>query len=108
MNGNAKILSRRQGLVSEKKENWKRYQILSRKKIYQFYLKISKINEKVNTIFISPQTLTSYFDAALNKRNAGQGAVFCVWLFPCNDSMSLGVRKWFLRLIVIFRIQSNV
>ena len=76
--------------------------------MYQFYLKISKINEKDNTIFISPETLTSYFDVALNKRNTGQGAVFRVWLFPCNDSMSLAVRKWFLRLNDIFRIQSNV
>ena len=57
--------------------------------MYQFYLKISIINEKVNTIFISPKTLTSNFDVALNKRNAGQGAVFRVRLFPCNDSMSL-------------------
>ena len=38
--------------------------------MYQFYFKISKINEKVITIFISPETLTSYFDVALNKRNA--------------------------------------
>ena len=70
--------------------------------MYQFYHKISKINEKVNTIFISPQMLMSYFDVALNKRNAGQVAVFRVWLFSCNDSMSLAVRKWFLRLNVIF------
>ena len=49
--------------------------------MYQFYIKISQINEKVNTIFISPETMTSYFDVALNKRNAGQGAVFRVWLF---------------------------
>ena len=76
--------------------------------MYQFYLKVSKINEKDNTLFISPQTLTSYFDVALNKRSAGQGAVFRVWLFPCNVSMSLAVRKWFLKLNVIFRIQSNV
>ena len=61
--------------------------------MYQFYLKVSKINEKVNTIFISPETLTSYFDAALNKRNAGQGSVFYVWSFSCNDSTSLAVRK---------------
>ena len=44
--------------------------------MYQFYLKISKINEKVNTIFISPEILTSYFDVALNERNAGQGSLF--------------------------------
>ena len=65
--------------------------------MYQFYLKISKINVKVNTIFIFRETLTSYFDVALNKRNAGQGAAFRVWLFSCQDSMSLAVRKWFLR-----------
>ena len=76
--------------------------------MYQFFLKISKINEKINTIFISPAMLTSYFDVALNKRNAGQGAVFCVLLLSCNDSVSLAVRKWFLRLNVIFRQQSNV
>ena len=35
--------------------------------MYQFYLKISKINEKVNTILISPETLMSYFDVALNN-----------------------------------------
>ena len=33
--------------------------------MYQFYIKIGKINEKVNTIFIPPETLTSYFDVAL-------------------------------------------
>ena len=59
----------------------------------QFYFKISKINEKVNTIFISLETLTSYFDVALNKRNAGQGSLFYVWSFSCNDSISLAVRK---------------
>ena len=32
----------------------------------------------VNTIFISPVTLKSSFDVALNKRNTGQGSVFCV------------------------------
>ena len=76
--------------------------------MYQFNLKISKINDKVNTIFISPETLTSYFGVALNKRNADQGDVVRVWLFSCNDSMSLAVRKWFLRFNVIFRLQSNV
>ena len=76
--------------------------------MYQFYLKISKIIEKNNTIFISHEMLTYYFDVALNKRNAGQGAVFSVWLFSCNNSMSLAVRKWFPRLNVIFRLQSNV
>ena len=72
--------------------------------MYHFFLKISKINEKVNIIFISPETLTSYLNVALNKRNADEGAVFRVWLFSCKDSMSLGVRKWFLRLNVIFRL----
>ena len=46
------------------------------KEMYQFYLKISKINETVNTIFISPETITSYFDVSLNRRNAGQVTVF--------------------------------
>ena len=64
-------------------------------------LKISKIDEENNTIFISPVTLTSDFDVTLNKCRAGQGSVFCVRLFLCNDSMSLAVRKRFLILIVI-------
>ena len=51
------------------------------------------------TIFISPVSLTSYFDVTLNKRNAGQGSVFCVWLLSCKDSMSLAVRKQFLRVM---------
>ena len=34
-----------------------------------------------------------YFDVALNQRNADQGAVFRVWLFSCNDSVSLPVRN---------------
>ena len=76
--------------------------------MYQFYLKIGKINAKVNKIFISPEMLTSYFDVALNKCNAGQGSVFYVWSFSCNDSISLAVRKWFLRLNVIYRLKSNV
>ena len=62
--------------------------------MYQFYHKISKINDKVNTIFISHVTLTTYFDEALNKRSAARGSSFCVWLVSCNDSMSLVVRKW--------------
>ena len=70
--------------------------------MYQFYLKISKINGRVNTIFISPETFTSYFDVALKKRNAGQGFVFYVKSFSCNDIISLAVRKRFLRLNVIF------
>ena len=60
------------------------------------------------TIFISPETLTSYLDVALSKRNAGQGSVFYVWSFSCNDSISLVVRKRFLRLNVIYRLKSNV
>ena len=56
----------------------------------QFYLKISKIYEKGNTIFISPETLTSYFDVALKKRKEGQrlcsvygcfhATIQCLWL----------------------------
>ena len=57
--------------------------------MYQFYLKISKINVNVYTIFISTVMFTSYFDVVLYKHNAGQGSVFCVWLFSCNDAMSL-------------------
>ena len=64
--------------------------------------------KKGNTIFISPETLTSYFEVALKKRKEGQGAVFSVWLFSCYESMSVAVRKGFLRLKVIFRMQSNV
>ena len=59
--------------------------------MYQFYLKLSKINEKVKTIFISPETLTSYFYVALNKRNAGQGSVFLVQRFSisgCQKTVS--------------------
>ena len=56
--------------------------------MYKLYLKISKTNENVNTIFISPVALSSDFDIALNKHYAGQGAVFCVWLFSCSNSMS--------------------
>ena len=76
--------------------------------MYRFYLKISEINEKVNIIFISLETLTSYFDVALNKRNAGQGSVFYVRSFLCNDSISRAVRKWFLRQNIIYRLKSNV
>ena len=76
--------------------------------MYQVYHKIIKINEKINTIFISPVTLTSKFDIPLNKRNAGQGSVFYVWPFSCNDSISLAVRKRFLKLNVIYRLKSNV
>ena len=72
--------------------------------MYQLYLKIGKINAKGNKIFISPETLTSYFDVALN---AGQGSVFHVWSFSCNDSISLAVRKRFLRLNVFYRLKSN-
>ena len=82
--------------------------MVNRKEMYQFYLKISKINKKVNTILISPEKVTFNFDVALNKRNAGQRSIFRVWLLSCNESMSLAVRKKFLRLNVIFRLQSNV
>ena len=60
------------------------------------------------TIFIAPVTFKSYFDVALNKCNAGQGSVFCVWLFSCNELMSLAVRKRFLRLNVPYPFRSNV
>ena len=76
--------------------------------MYQFYLKIGKKNETVNTILISPETLTSDFDVALNKRYAGEGSVFYVCSFSCNDSISLAVRKRFLRLNVIYRLKSKV
>ena len=59
-----KICSRNRGPFSEKKENLKRSRIPNRKEMYQFYLKIGKINEKVNTILTSPETLTSDFDEA--------------------------------------------
>ena len=45
------------------------------------------------TIFISPETLISCFDVALNKHNAGLVSVFYVWSFTCNDSISLAVSK---------------
>ena len=35
--------------------------------MYKFYLKIGKINEKANTICISPETLTSCFGVALGR-----------------------------------------
>ena len=76
--------------------------------MYKFYLTISKINEKVNKILISPETSTSYFDVGLNKHKAGQGSVFYVWSFSCNDSISLAIRKQFLRLNVVYRLKSNV
>ena len=43
--------------------------------------------------FISLVTLTCNFDVALNKRNAGQGYVFCMWLFSCTVLMSLDCQK---------------
>ena len=103
-----KICSRNRGPFSEKKENCKRSRSPNRKDMYQFYLKISKINKKAYTIFISPETSASYFDVALNKRGAGQWSVFYVWSFSCNDSVCLAVRKQFLRLNVIYRLKSNV
>ena len=78
--------------------------------MYQFYLKIGKISEKVNIIFISPETSTSYFDVALNKRDADQGSVLYVWSISCKGSICLSVRKRFLRLNVIYQLKrmSNV
>ena len=70
--------------------------------MYKFYLEVSKINEKVNTSFISAETLTSYFDVAFNKGNAGQGSIFYVCSFSCNDSISLGIRKRFPTLNVLY------
>ena len=49
------------------------------------------MNETVSTIFISPETSTSYFDVALNKRDAGQGSVFyilCMVVFMQRFNMS--------------------
>ena len=43
-----------------------------------------------------------YLDVALNKSNAGQGSVFYVWSFSCNDPISLAFRKRLLRLNVIY------
>ena len=77
-----KIFLEDRGPFSEKKGKFKTFHILNRKEMYQFYLKISKINEKVNKTFISPETLTSYFDAKLNKRDAGQaGCIPCMVVF---------------------------
>ena len=76
--------------------------------MYKFYLKICKLNEKVHTIFISSVTLMSYCDVTLNKHNAGQGSEFCVWFWSCKDSMSLAVSIQFLRLNVIYLLQSYV
>ena len=53
------------------------------------------MNQKVNTIFISPVTLMSYFNVALNKHNAGQGSVFCVWLFFMQGLNVSGCQKTF-------------
>ena len=75
--------------------------------MYQFYLKIGKINEKFN-FFISPEKLTSYFDVALNKRNVGQGSLLYIRSFSCNDSISLAFRKRDLRLNVIYRLKLNI
>ena len=56
--------------------------------MYQFYFTISKMNETINTFFVSPVILTSYFDVMLN--NAVEVSVFvsgcchekihCLWL----------------------------
>ena len=71
----------------------------------QFYL---KINEKINIFFISSVTLMSHLDVAFHKRNAGQVTIFRVWLFSLNDSISLAVKKRFLRLNVIYRQRPSV
>ena len=48
--------------------------------MWQFHLKISKIDENINMIFISAVKLTSDSDVALNKRVAchSHRTVFCV------------------------------
>ena len=103
------ICSRNRGpFLEKKKENWKLSRSPNRKEMYQLYLKIGKINEKVNTFFISAETSTSYFDVALNKHDAGQGSVFYVWSFSRHNLICLAVRKRFLRLNVIYRLKSNV
>ena len=56
---------------------------------FSVHIKISQINEEVNTIFISPETLTSYFDVTLNERNAGQRTVFHVWLFNVSSCQKM-------------------
>ena len=57
--------------------------------MYQFYFKISKINKIVNTIFKSPDKLTSYFDVALNKRNAGpRVCILCMVVFMQRFNVS--------------------
>ena len=63
--------------------------------MYQFYLKNSTISGKRNIIFILIVKLTSGSDVGLDKHTAG------LWAYiSCNDSMSLAVRKRFLRLIL--------
>ena len=76
MIGNAKILSRRQGSIFRKKGKLKKLTWSEKKGNVQFYLKISKINEKVNIFFILPKTLTSHFDVALNMRVKGLHSVY--------------------------------
>ena len=44
---------------------------------------------KMLTEFISTVMSTSGSDLALNKRIADQGPVVYVWLFSCNDSVSV-------------------
>ena len=76
-----KLVLEDRGQFSEKRKiEKKKKHILKREEMYQLYLTISKINEKL-TQFLFHLKRRSYFDVALNKRNAGQGAVFCVWLF---------------------------
>ena len=74
--------------------------------MYKLYPNIMKINEKkITQFFISPVTLTSYFDAALKNLMKVKGLY---WLFLSKDSMFPAVRKRFLRLNVIYRLRSNV
>ena len=49
--------------------------------------------KKLTYCFISPETSTSYSDVPLNKRDAGQGSVFYVPSFSCNDSIMSGSQK---------------
>ena len=45
-----KICSRNRDPFSDKKEKFKRSRILNRKEMYQFYFKISKLNENLTQI----------------------------------------------------------
>ena len=76
--------------------------------MYQFYLKIGKINAKVSKIFISPETITSYFDVALNKRNAGQGSVFHVCIPLILDRYKIIIAMQKLKFMQEFIFAINV